>query len=92
MTGELFKMTAQVDLLHVPYQGAALALTDLLGGRADVMFEAMPTLVCYIRCGKLRALGVSTVARSPVFPELPSIGEFSAGGTSRARGRRSPRQ
>jgi tripartite-type tricarboxylate transporter receptor subunit TctC len=79
MSGELFKMMAQVDLLHVPYQGAAPALTDLLGGRADVMFEAMPTLVGYIRSGKLRALGVSTVGRSPVFPELPSIGEFLAG-------------
>jgi tripartite-type tricarboxylate transporter receptor subunit TctC len=54
MTGELFKMMAQVDLLHVPYQGAAPALTDLLGGRADVMFEAMPTLVGYIKSGKLR--------------------------------------
>jgi tripartite-type tricarboxylate transporter receptor subunit TctC len=79
MSGELFKMMAQVDLLHVPYQGAAPALTDLLGGRADVMFEAMPTLVGYIKSGKLRALGVSTVARSPVFPELPSIGEFLPG-------------
>ena len=51
---------AKVDLLHVPYQGAAPALTDLLGGRADVMFEAMPTLVGYINSGKLRALGVGT--------------------------------
>jgi tripartite-type tricarboxylate transporter receptor subunit TctC len=79
MTGELFKMMANVDLLHVPYQGAAPALTDLLGGRAQVMFEAMPTLVGYIKSGKLRALAVSTVARSPVFPDLPSIGEFLPG-------------
>src|SRR5215471_14753648 len=56
MTGELFKMMAGVDLLHVPYQGAAPALTDLLAGRAHVMFEAMPTLVGYIQSGKLRAL------------------------------------
>ncbi len=76
MTGELFKMMAGVDLLHVPYQGAAPALTDLLGGRANVMFEAMPTLVGYIKSGKLRALGVSAATRSPVFPDLPSIGEF----------------
>jgi len=76
MTGELFKMMAGVDLLHVPYQGAAPALTDLLAGRADVMFEAMPTLVGYIQSGKLHALGVSTKTRSPVFPDLPAIGEF----------------
>jgi tripartite-type tricarboxylate transporter receptor subunit TctC len=76
MTGELFKMMAGVDLLHVPYQGAAPALTDLLAGRAQVMFEAMPTVVGYIQSGKLRALGVSTSTRSPVFPDLPTIGEF----------------
>ena len=79
LAGELFKMTAGVDLLHVPYQGAAPALTDLLGGRADVMFEAMPTLVGYIRAGKLRGLGVTTATRSPVFPDTPSIGEFLPG-------------
>ena len=79
MTGELFKMMAGVDLLHVPYQGAAPALTDLLAGRAQVMFEAMPTLVGYIQSGKLRALGVSTTTRSPVFPDIPTIGEFVPG-------------
>jgi tripartite-type tricarboxylate transporter receptor subunit TctC len=79
MAGELFKMIADVDLLHVPYQGAAPALTDLLAGRAHVMFEAMPTLVAYIKSGKLRPLGVSTATRSPVFPDLPSIGEFLTG-------------
>jgi tripartite-type tricarboxylate transporter receptor subunit TctC len=79
MTGELFKMMAGVDLLHVPYQGAAPALTDLLAGRAQVMFEAMPTLVGYIQSGKLRALGVSTAIRSPVFPDIPTIGEFVPG-------------
>jgi len=79
MAGELFKYMANVDLLHVPYQGAAPALTDLLGGRANVMFEAMPTLVGYIQTGKLRALGVTTATRSAVFPDLPSIGEFLPG-------------
>jgi tripartite-type tricarboxylate transporter receptor subunit TctC len=79
LAGELFKLMAGVDLLHVPYQGAAPALTDLLGGRADVMFEAMPTLVGYIRSGKLRALGVGTATRSAVFPDLPAIGEFLPG-------------
>ncbi len=79
MAGELFKYMAKVDLLHVPYQGAAPALTDLLGGRANVMFEAMPTLVGYIQSSKLRALGVTTASRSAVFPDLPSIGEFLPG-------------
>jgi tripartite-type tricarboxylate transporter receptor subunit TctC len=79
MTGELFKMMAGVDLLHVPYQGAAPALTDLLAGRAQVMFEAMPTLVGYVQSGKLRALGVSTASRSQVFPNIPAIGEFVPG-------------
>jgi len=79
LAGELFKLMAGVDLLHVPYQGAAPALTDLLGGRADVMFEAMPTLLGYISSGKLRPLGVGTATRSPVFPQLPAIGEFLPG-------------
>jgi tripartite-type tricarboxylate transporter receptor subunit TctC len=63
----------------VPYQGAAPALTDLLAGRADVMFEAMPTLVGYINSGKLRALAVGTRMRSPVFPEIPTVAEFLPG-------------
>ncbi len=79
MSGELFKMMAGVDLLHVPYQGAAPALTDLLAGRANVMFEAMPTLIGYIQSGKLRALGVTTATRSSVFPDVPAIGEFLPG-------------
>jgi tripartite-type tricarboxylate transporter receptor subunit TctC len=79
LAGEEFKLMAKVDLLHVPYQGAAPALTDLLGGRADVMFEAMPTLVGYIKSGKLRALGVGTKTRSTVMPELPAIAEFLPG-------------
>jgi tripartite-type tricarboxylate transporter receptor subunit TctC len=79
MAGTLFMSMAGIDLLHVPYQGAAPALTDLLGGRADVMFEAMPTLVGYIRSGKLRALAVTPATRSEVFPDLPTIGEFLAG-------------
>lgn len=77
--GELFKMLAGVNLLHVPYHGAAPALTDLLAGRADVMFEAMPTLVGYIRTGKLNALAVGTATRSQVFPDIPAIAEFLPG-------------
>jgi tripartite-type tricarboxylate transporter receptor subunit TctC len=79
LAGELLKLMAGINLLHVPYQGAAPALTDLLAGRADVMFEAMPTLVGYINSGKLRALAVGTRMRSPVFPEIPTVAEFLPG-------------
>lgn len=79
LAGELLKLMAGINLLHVPYQGAAPALTDLLAGRADVMFEAMPTLVGYIKSGKLRALAVGTKARSPVFPDIPTVAEFLPG-------------
>jgi tripartite-type tricarboxylate transporter receptor subunit TctC len=79
MAGELFKMMAGVDLLHVPYRGAAPALTDLLAGRAQVMFEAMATLVAYIKTDKLRALAVTLPQRSPIFPDVPSVAEFLPG-------------
>jgi tripartite-type tricarboxylate transporter receptor subunit TctC len=79
LAGALFMMMAGVKLLHVPYHGAAPALTDVLGGRADVIFEAMTDLVGYINTDKLRALAVTTVKRSPLFPELPTVGEFLPG-------------
>src|SRR5260370_21135484 len=76
LAGELFKMMAGVDMLHVPYRGAAPALTDLLGGRAQVMFEGMLSLTEHIRTGRLRALAVTPVTRSPVLPDVPTVGEF----------------
>jgi tripartite-type tricarboxylate transporter receptor subunit TctC len=79
LAGELLKLMAGINLLHVPYQGAAPALTDLLAGRADLMFEAMPTLVGYIKSGKLRALAVGTKTRSPVFPQIPTVAETLPG-------------
>jgi tripartite-type tricarboxylate transporter receptor subunit TctC len=79
MAGKLFMMMAGVEMLHVPYQGAAPALTDLLAGRADVMFEAMPGVVGHLRDGKLRALAVGSATRSAVFPDVPSVGEFLPG-------------
>ncbi len=79
MAGMLFMQMAGVEMLHVPYQGAAPALTDLLAGRADVMFEAMPSLVGYLKSGKLRALAVGTTKRSAVFPDVPTVGEFLPG-------------
>jgi tripartite-type tricarboxylate transporter receptor subunit TctC len=79
LAGELFMLMAGVKLLHVPYHGSAPAMTDLLGGRADVLFEAMTDLVGYINTGKLRALAVTTAKRSPVFPDMPIVGEFLPG-------------
>ncbi len=79
MAGELFKLMAGVDLLHVPYHGAAPALTDLLGGRAQVMFESVTTLVPYIQAGKLRPLAVTTPKRSPLLPDVPAVAEFLPG-------------
>jgi tripartite-type tricarboxylate transporter receptor subunit TctC len=79
LAGELFKLMAKVDLLHVPYRGAAPALTDLLAGRAQVMFEGMPALIGYVRDGKLRALAVTRPQRSLLFPDLPTVAEFLPG-------------
>ena len=79
VTGELFKMMAGIDLLHVPYRGAPPALTDLIGGRAQVMFDVLPSSIEYIRANKLRALAVTTAARSEMLPEIPTVGEFVRG-------------
>jgi tripartite-type tricarboxylate transporter receptor subunit TctC len=76
LSGELFKMMTGVNLVHVPYRGAGLAVTDLLGGQVQVMFATMPSSIEYIRSGKLRALGVTTAARSEALPSIPTIGEF----------------
>src|SRR6516225_8187547 len=76
IAGELFKMMAGVDLNHVPYRGAAPALTDLLAGQVHVMFATMPSSIEYVRAGKLRALAVTTAKRSDAFPEIPTIGDF----------------
>src|SRR3979409_1415601 len=79
MAGELFKAMAGIDLVHVPYRGAAPALTDLLGGQVQVVIDAMISTLPHIRSGKLRALGVTTAARSDVLPDLPSIAETVPG-------------
>jgi tripartite-type tricarboxylate transporter receptor subunit TctC len=79
MSGELFNMTAGVSMLHVPYRGAAPALTDLLGGQVHVLFDIVPSSIEYIRAGKLRALAVTTATRSEALPDIPTIGEFLPG-------------
>jgi tripartite-type tricarboxylate transporter receptor subunit TctC len=79
MAGELFKTMAGVNLLHVPYRGAAPALTGLLGGQVQVMFGSLPASIEYIRAGKLRGLAVTTAMRSDLMPEVPTVGEFVPG-------------
>jgi tripartite-type tricarboxylate transporter receptor subunit TctC len=79
VSGELFKMMTGVNMLHVPYRGAAPALTDLMGGQVQVIFDNLPSSVEYIRAGKLRALGVTTAARSDALPGVPSVGETVSG-------------
>jgi tripartite-type tricarboxylate transporter receptor subunit TctC len=79
LAGELFKMTAGIEVLHVPYRGGPPALTDLIGGRVQMMFDALPSSIEHIKGGKLRALGVTTATRSETLPEIPTIGEFVSG-------------
>ena len=79
MAGELFKMMAGVDMVHVPYRGAGPALGDLLGGQVQVMFDLMPNSIEHIRTGKLRGLAVTTAARSRDLPDIPTVGDFVPG-------------
>jgi tripartite-type tricarboxylate transporter receptor subunit TctC len=79
LSGELFKMMAGVDMVHVPYRGGALALTDLLAGQVQVMVSGLPQSVEHVRAGKLRALAVTTTARSEVLPDIPTVAEFVPG-------------
>jgi len=79
MAGELFKMMAGVELVHVPYRGQGPALTDLLGGEVQVLFATAPGTTDYITTGKLRALAVTTASRAEVLPELKTVGDFVPG-------------
>jgi tripartite-type tricarboxylate transporter receptor subunit TctC len=79
MASELFQILTDIDLIDVPYRGGAPALSDLLAGQVQVMFENLPTSLEYIRAGKLRPLGVTTAARSDLLPALPAISEFVPG-------------
>ena len=79
ITAELFKMSAGVDMVHVPYRGVAPALSDLLGGRVQVVFTNPALLLPYIRAGKLRALAITTATRLEALPDIPTIGEFVPG-------------
>jgi tripartite-type tricarboxylate transporter receptor subunit TctC len=79
MAGELFKMMAGVNLVHVPYRGQGPALSDLLGGQVQVLFAATPGTTDYIATGKVRALAVTSAARANMLPELPTIADFVPG-------------
>jgi tripartite-type tricarboxylate transporter receptor subunit TctC len=79
VAGELFKMMAGVDMRHVPYRGSPQALTDLLGGQVQVMFDTVPTSAEYIKAGKLRPLAVTTANRLEVLPDVPTVAEFVPG-------------
>ena len=75
LSGELFRTMTGVDMTHVPYKGSAPALTDLIGGQVQLMFDNLPSSLQFIRTGKLRALAVTSAARSTALPELPTLAE-----------------
>jgi tripartite-type tricarboxylate transporter receptor subunit TctC len=77
--GELFKLLTGIEMIHVPYRGNALAMTDLLAGRVQVMFDTMPNSIQYIKAGQLRPLAVTTTTRWEGLPELPTVADFVPG-------------
>ena len=79
LAGELFKMLTGLKLQHVPYRGAAQAVTDLLAGQVQLYFVTTPVSIEYIKAGRLRPLAVTTAQRLPEFPDLPTVGEFVPG-------------
>jgi len=79
MAGELFKIMAGVDMVHVAYRGSPPALTDLLAGQVQIMFSPMSSSIEYVRAGKLRALAVTTATRSEALPNVPTVAEFVPG-------------
>ena len=79
MTAELFKMMTGTDMLLVSYRGVAPAVTDLLGGQVQVMFNSVPASIEYIKAGTLRALAVASATRSEMLPDIPTVGEFVPG-------------
>jgi tripartite-type tricarboxylate transporter receptor subunit TctC len=79
LAGELIKMMASIDMIHVPYRGAGLALTDLIGGQVQVLVLSMLASIEHVRAGKLRVLAVTAATRSEVLPEVPTVAEFLPG-------------
>ncbi len=79
LTAELFKAQAGLFLVHIPYKGTALAIPDLVSGKVDVMFDSLPTGLPHVRDGRLRALGVTTLQKSPLAPDLPPLADLLPG-------------
>jgi tripartite-type tricarboxylate transporter receptor subunit TctC len=79
MSGELFQAMTGTKMVHVPYRGAGPALTDLLAGNADVLFDNLPSSIGHVRAGALRALAVTTAERSPALPDVPTVAETVPG-------------
>jgi tripartite-type tricarboxylate transporter receptor subunit TctC len=79
VSGELFKMMTGIDMQHVPYRGAGLALNDLLAGQVQIMFDTVSGSIGHITAGKLRALAVTTATRSQALPDIPTVGDFVPG-------------
>ena len=75
LTGEMFKSAAGIDLQHVPYKGSAPAVTDLLGGQIQMMFDPLQSVMQHVQAGKLRALAITSAARSPALPAAPTVAE-----------------
>jgi tripartite-type tricarboxylate transporter receptor subunit TctC len=79
VAGELFKMMTGINMVHVPYRGSAPALTDMIGGQVQVMFDNIPTSIEHIRAGKLRPLAVTSTARSELLPDISTVADFVPG-------------
>ena len=79
LSGELFRFMSGASMKHIPYKGAGPAITDLLGGQVDVIFDNMPSIINHIRAGSVRALGVTSAQRSPALPDVPAIAEVVPG-------------
>jgi tripartite-type tricarboxylate transporter receptor subunit TctC len=79
LSGELFKAMTGVDMVHVPYRGNAPALTDLMGGQVQVLFDSLSTSLEHVKASRLRGLAVTSAVRSPVLPDLPTVGDFVPG-------------
>jgi tripartite-type tricarboxylate transporter receptor subunit TctC len=79
VSGELFKMMTGINMIHVPYRGSAPALTDMIGGQVQVMFDNIPTSIEHIRGGRLRVLAVTGTTRSNLLPDVPTVADFVPG-------------
>lgn len=79
LSGELFKLLAEVDLVHVPYRGGAPAMVDVLGGQVHLIFDNIPGSLAQYKPGKVKGFGVTSAARSPVVPDIPALSEFLPG-------------